>query len=283
MEMRFSYTGSRRRVWTLQLVFVVSVLWAQGQPQVPDPSRIIQINLELYGWQRLQGPARHESWPTEAQLMRVDSRGRVLIGYTAHEDTGLATRGNPRLSFHILRFTPEGKQDLSLSLPTDNLPDNAVFLDANDHIFVVANEMLQMLAGDDQTPSQQRTWKPLTSCSRASEYCKITQSPTRSRLFAIRCLGPVQRKLCENPTATAYDTSSSEAKVIKDCVSGRGTATDRFRYLPGWDGVYFIRRYPLCHSDASQELPLGGLLGAILNDDLFVVHRLNKRKRWRWV
>jgi hypothetical protein len=219
--------------------------------------------------------------------MKVDSKGRVLIGYPAREGAELATRENPRLSFHVLRFTPEGKLDLSVSLPTDNLPDNAVFLDAQDHIFVVANEMLQMLTGDDQTPTQQRTWKPLTSCSWSSQYCQISQPPTRRKLFVIRCLGPVQRKFCEDPTTTAYDTSSFEPQVVNACVyraSSSGMLSDTFGYGSGWKSgavwpLYFTRRHPLCNPDAPQELPLDDLVCAVLNDDLFVVDRLNK-KRW---
>src|SRR6266536_2823623 len=76
---------------------------------------------------------------TEAKLMRVDSTGRVLVGYPAREGNELAIRGNPRLLFHILRFTSDGKLDLSVSLPTDNIPHNAIFLDAHDHLLVVAD------------------------------------------------------------------------------------------------------------------------------------------------
>lgn len=281
-------TQPKRCFWILQLVFALGVPCVQAQSRPANPPKITQIKLEQYGWQRLPPPARHEAWPTEAQLMRVDSKGRVVIGCPGREGTELATRGNPKLSFHVLRFTPEGKLDLSVSLPTDNLPDNAVFLDAQDRIFVVANQILQMLTGDDQTPTQQRTWKPLTSCSWSSQYCQISQPPSRRKLFVIRCLGPVQRKLCDDPVTTAYDTSSSEPQVIKACVyraSRSGMLSDTFGYGSGWKGgtdrpLYFTRRRPLCNPDAPQELPLDDLVCAVLNDDLFVVDRLDKKKRW---
>jgi hypothetical protein len=209
--------------------------------------------------------------------MKVDSKGRVVVGYTARQDTELATRGNPRLSFHILRFTPEGNLNLSVSLPTDNLPDNAVFLDAQDHILVVANETLQMLTGDDQTPTQQRTWKPLTSCSWSSQSCRIVQSPTRRRLFVITCLGPNSK--CTEPASTAYDTSLPEPQVAKTCVWRGGGTTDKFGYRWGWDRGYFTRRYPLCDSDRPEELPLHDPVGDVLSDDLFVAAGV-KKKRW---
>lgn len=212
--------------------------------------------------------------------MRVDSRGRVLIGYPAHESEELAPRGEPKLLFHVLRVTRAGKLDFSISLPTDNLADNSLFLDAQDHIYAVANEKLQMLTGDDQIPAEQRTWKPLTSCS-SSQYCQIGQSPSRRKLFVIKCLGPVQRKLCEDPATTAYDTSSSEPQIINACSPGRGSTTDKFRYLSSSHGTeYFTRRYELCNSDPPQDLPLAEPVCAVLNDDLFVIDRYNKKNRW---
>jgi len=267
---------SKRGVCVLQLVFALAVPCARAQSQTPNP-KAVEIKLEQYGWQRLPSPARHEAWPTEANLFRVDSKGRVLIGYAARESRDLATRGNPILSFHILRFTPEGKLDLSVSLPTDNLPHNAVFLDAEDHIFVVANEMLQMLMDNDQTPTQQRTWKALTPCSWSAQNCQIIQSPTRQKLFVMRCLGPNPN--CEKPSSTAYDTSSSEPQVAESCAWRGGRATDRFGYVSGWDREYSTRRYPLCEPDLPKELPLEDPVCAVLTDNLFVTTRVNN-KRW---
>ena len=225
----------------------------------------------------LPTPAQREAWPTVKLLMRVDSKGHVLVGYTAREDAELATRGSPRLSFHILRFTPDGKLDLSVWLPTDNLPDNAIFLDAQDHILVVANETLQMLTGDDQTPTQQRTWKPLTSCSWSSQRCRIVQSPTHRKLFVIRCVGPNPN--CNEPVSTAYDTSLPEPQVLRTCVWRGGGTTDKFGYLWGWDRGYFTRRYPLCDLDRPEELPLHDRVSDVLSDDLFFAAGV-KKKRW---
>ncbi|HKV77343.1 MAG TPA: hypothetical protein VJP02_04345 [Candidatus Sulfotelmatobacter sp.] len=202
--------------------------------------------------------------------MKLDSKGRVLIGYPTREGTALATPGNPRIRFHIIRFTPEGKLDLSVALPTDSFSDNAVYLDAQDHVLAVANETLQMLTGDDQTPMQQRTWKPLTPCSWSLQYCRIVQSPTRRSLFVMKCLGPVQSKLCEQPALTIYNTSLSEPQLVRACTGGVENTTDRFFYWFGWDRGYFTRRYSFCESDRPQELPLGDSVSAVLNDHLFV-------------
>jgi hypothetical protein len=106
---------------------------------------VIQIKLEQFGWQRLPLPAQREEKPKEENLMRVDSQGRVSIGYPAREGVDLATGGNPKLLFQVLRFTSEGKLDLSVSVPTDSFSDNAVLVDAHDHVLVVADEMLQLL------------------------------------------------------------------------------------------------------------------------------------------
>jgi hypothetical protein len=144
------------------LVLASADVVAQSRP--PTLPKATNVDLRQYGWRRLPPPVRHEAWPTEAQLMRVDSKGRVVIGYPAREGNDLAMRGNPKLLFHILRFTREGKLDLSASLPTDSFAHNAVLLDALDDIFAVANGMLQVLAGDDQKPGERRTWKELTSC-----------------------------------------------------------------------------------------------------------------------
>jgi hypothetical protein len=268
---------SRGCIAVLQLAFALAVLCVRVQSQAANPPKMIQIKLEQYGWQRLPPPVRHEAWPTEARLMSVDSKGRVLIGYPAREDTDLATRGNPRLSFRIIRFTPEGKLDLSVSLPTNNLPYNAVFLDAQDHILAVANEMLQILTGDDQTPTQQHIWKTLTECSWSSQQCVIEQSPTRRSLFVTKCLGSDAN--CEKRAFTLYDSSLSEPQVAKTCNRRGGRTTDKFGYLSGWDGGYFTRRYPLCDLERPEELPLDDPVCAVLNDDLFVTAGM-KKKRW---
>jgi hypothetical protein len=265
---------SRPSVWVLQLVFALVVPCALGQPPVTDAAKVILIDLQRYGWERLPPPIRHEAWPTEARLMNVDSQGRVVIGYPVRGE-GLATRESSRLKLRIIRFTPEGKLDLATSLTTDSLSNNEVWLDAQDHILAIANQSLQMLAGY-QASTQASTWRVLTSCSWFSESCRIVRSPTRRKMFVIRCLDP--KPNCPEPASTAYDTSSSEPQELKSCAWRRGSITDVFGYLWGWDRGYFFRRYSLCDpASPESKLPVGEPVSAALSDDLFVTAGVKKR------
>ena len=263
---------------TLQPVLIVLCLCPYSRSQTTNPSETVQINLEQYGWQRLPPPRRHEGWPTVANLMKVDSKGRVVIGYPAREEEGLARREDPKVLFHVLRFTPDGKLDLTFVLPTSSVSDNAVYLDAEDNIFAVADDKLQLLIGDSQVSTSRWRWKPLISCSWSSEFCQISQTVTRRKLYVSRCLGPVQRKLCEDPVTVTYDTSSPEPEVISRCLRPHAGQTDTFGYSSGSRGMdYFTLRHLSCSSDSEQELGVHDPVSAVLNDDRFVVNRLKKR------
>jgi hypothetical protein len=257
-----SATRPKRRIWVLQLIFALAAPCVQAQPQATSPPKNVQIKLEEYGWQRLPPPTRHEAWPTEADLLRLDSKGRVLIGYPVREREELATRGNPTLALHVIRFTPEGKLDLSISLPTNSWSNNALYLDAEDHILVRANEALQMLTVDDQTPTQQRTWKVLAPCPSGMHglQCRVGQPRTRRTLTVARCLSPdpVFPAHCFEFAETVFDTSSSEPQVVKTCTDGQK------------GGCYPRQELP--------ELPLDVHVSAVLNDDLFVITA--HKKRW---
>lgn len=91
------------------------------------------VKLGNFGWQPL--PKTHEWVGTNSRLVSVDHQGRVLVGFTTRESLGLATREHPGLSFHILRFTSEGREDLSLVLPTDNWFNNGLYLGSEDRIY----------------------------------------------------------------------------------------------------------------------------------------------------
>ncbi len=277
----------RSAILALMLVFLITCV--QGQSKLSEAPNVIQIKLERYGWQRLPPPVRHEAWPTVKRLMTVDSKGRTLVGYTERQSGELATRGTPERLFHILRFTPAGELDLSVSLPTNTVSNNAVFVDSQDHILAVANEMLQILTGDERTPAPKRVWKPLTSCSWDSQRCQINQTPTRRKLFVTRCLGQVQGKVCDNPAIAAYDTSSFEPVAADDCnyrFGRSGMLSDTFVYGSQWTGganwpLYTTHRRSLCRSDFQQELPLDDIGCAVLNDDLYGVDRLGKKNKWQ--
>jgi hypothetical protein len=289
---RTCYSQIRQCLRGLQLILAFTALCGQAQSQLVNQTKTVQVNLEQYGWQRLPLPESNRSTASVEMRMQVDSKGRTLIGYTAGLGTDHAADGSPKFAFHLLRFTPDGKQDLSISLPTDNSNRDAVFLDASDHIFVVANSTLQMLTGDDQTPAEQRTWKKLMPCGFAPG-CEANMSTTRRTLFVSKCVD--SSHYCLEPFFTIYDTSSSELHVTATCVSHTWKLglppTDLYRYengyFHGYDRGYYSRRHALCGSDNLQELPLGvsyslqkypyGISFSVLNDDLFVTHRHGKR------
>jgi hypothetical protein len=128
-------TALRRSVaWSLLAVTVCASIYVRAQSQ---GAKLSTFDLRSYGWQPL--PKRHSGqggeWPgISSPQLSTDHKGRVLVGFTAHENYGLATRERPGLSFHLLRFTPEGKIDLSLVLPTKDYFTNGFYLGANDQI-----------------------------------------------------------------------------------------------------------------------------------------------------
>jgi hypothetical protein len=66
--------------------------------------------------------------PVNGPLVAIDHKGRILIGFAAHDNAGLATREHPGLSFHILRFSPGGKLDRTLLVPTKEYYGNGLYL-----------------------------------------------------------------------------------------------------------------------------------------------------------
>jgi hypothetical protein len=99
-----------------------------------------------------------------SHLISIDHNNRVLVGFSARENYSLATREHPGLSFHILRFTPAGKIDLSLVLPTRDNFTNGLYLGANDQILARANDVLQVLPAATKTDGEDVTWQPLAPC-----------------------------------------------------------------------------------------------------------------------
>src|SRR5579863_7909208 len=127
------------RLWTL-----IAILACTGQAVLGQSTRVtpVVVNLRSYGW---KPPDRHEDRPSIA----VDHDGRVLVGYTLRERAGLVTRSQPSLNFHIVRFSTDGKADLSLSLPTNAGGRTGIYLSDADQIIVRANDSLQILQALD--------------------------------------------------------------------------------------------------------------------------------------
>lgn len=230
-----------------------------------EAAKVVKLNLVDYGWQPLPPRSAGEWQGTTGQLLTIDHKGRVLIGYIVRETEQLAKRGKPTLSFRIVRIKPDGKADLSFALPTNNWFSVGVYLDASDHILARANATLQVLSGGDQTPREQRTWTPIATCTMN---CDISQSPSRHTLIVQNPVSP------DHFTYTVLDTSSSDPQVIRTCSAMAFYAqriTDKFAYWPGSYGMeYWTRRYPLCDEDHPEELPLDQAVDIALNDELLV-------------
>jgi hypothetical protein len=236
---------------------------------------VTRFKLGDYGWQRL-----HEEQPDEwvgkrSRLLSIDHRGRVLVGFTAREDPTLARREHSGLSFHILRFTPEGKVDLSLFLPTDNWFTNGLYLGADDHLYARANNALQFLAEAPGASNTQAVWKTIISCSLN---CWINQSPSRRTLIVSESQG------AGHYAYVVLDVSSSIPQVAQTCpwiASDAWRITDKFAYQ-STDGISIdARRWPLCDQEHNKELPLDMQRGVInpLSDEAFLLIGTGKESR----
>jgi hypothetical protein len=259
----------------LLFLCVCSVSYAQTQV-----AKVTKIKLEDYGWQSLPQKQRGEWRGTSSQLVSIDHRGRVLVGFTVRENYDLATREHPGLSFHVLRFTSEGKVDLSLVLPANNLFTNGFYLGSNDQIFARANDILHWTSEEDATRKEPADWRPLVPCPKN---CHISQSPSRRTLI----VNTYSKEMWEREydrgtrTITLLDASSSPPRVVQDCPHSGGIITDKFSYQSSDNIQTDARRWPLCHQEHGTELPLdmrGGIVYA-LNDEALLLLGTGKELR----
>lgn len=241
--------------YTVLLFGACLSVYAQSQPV-----KVVKFNLENYGWQPLPRMQHSERPGTPSRLVWVDHKARVLVGFTARENTGLATRERPELSLHILRFTSEGKVDLSLALPTKDYFANGLYVGPNDQIFARANESLQMLIEENQD-SQTLAWKVLASCS---INCWIHESPSRRTLIISESRDGLGHSTIWHTADSSYaiiDLSLPAPLVLQTCSQMALYAekiTDKFAYWPSYDRDDNLTvRFPFCDVDHPQELPLG--------------------------
>jgi hypothetical protein len=246
--------------------------------------KISTLDLKNYGWQPLpktQSGQRGERPGTRSQLVGIDHKGRVLVGFTARENYDLATREHPGLSFHIVRFTSEGRVDLSFALPTKDYFTNGFYLGSNDQIFARANDVLQVTSeqGEEhETRETDANWRPLASCP---SDCYISHSFSRRTLILRTSAKPFS---FEDLTYTILDTSSFPPRIVQTCsrmASYGEKITDKFEYWDGSEGrERFTRRFPFCDVDHAQEMSWTGGGGFFsLSDDAFLLLGSGKDSR----
>lgn len=244
-------------------------------------AKIVKFKLEGYGWQPLpqRQPGQHGEHPgTPSHLISIDHDNRVLVGFSARENYNLASREHPGLSFHILRFTPEGKLDLSVVLPTKDYFTNGLYLGANDQILARANDILQVSLAAIKIADEDVAWRPLAPCP---SDCYVGFSFSRRTIILRTSEKPFN---FDNLTYTVLDTSSSSPSVVETCSRMAFYAekvTDKFAYWPnyGRDDNRTVR-FPFCDVNSFQELPWtdgGGFFP--LNDDAFLLLSSDKDRR----
>src|SRR5437660_4848081 len=173
------YRGLRQfGIWT-----IVAIVLCAGQPVAAQSAtvKITVLSLGDYGWEPPDPIHPHEIDTVGRRSIAVDHHGRVLVGFTVRERSGLVTRSQPALSFHIVRFSPDGKTDLSLSLPTNAWRSNSIYLSDTDQIIARANDSVQLLQSDsDAANAGKSSWQPVAPCGLR---CRIAQSPSRRTLL----------------------------------------------------------------------------------------------------
>lgn len=264
--MRFSL---QRSVTWLLLAIVLSEGWGYVRAQYRT-TRANKFELKNYGWQPLPSVQRGERLGPPSPLISIDHKDRVLVGFTVRESYSLAKREHPGLSFRVLRFTSEGKVDLTAELPTQDNFNNGLYLGANDQAIARANDTLQMLLENEQSRKDTQDWQPLAPCP---WYCSVHQSPSRRTLILRTPDQPYPDT--SNSTYTILDTGSSLPRVTQTCSNMAFLGhiiTDKFAYWTGAEGhEHFARRYRFCDVVHPEELPLGwGTLYA-LGDDAFLL------------
>lgn len=174
-------TRSILGVWSqAALAFVLCGWLVEAGQNGIQVLQVTQIKLEAFGWkQPVINPMELDSLPS--QTVTIDSKGRVAVNFTLRaQGQELTTRAKPGLESHVIRFTPDGKPDLSLALPTNNWNGNGVYLDDQDRIIARANDSLLMVSPDGQSGHDQTKQTILAPCGRR---CEVFQSLSRRTLY----------------------------------------------------------------------------------------------------
>jgi hypothetical protein len=261
------YPGVRKsNAWILLAI----IAWTArlGSAQSPTDSASV-LKLRTYGWKP------PEPRGIDSPSIAIDHEDRVVVGFTVRERNGLATRNQPSLSFHIVRFSPDGKADLSLSLPTNAAGRTGIYLSDTDQIVARANDSLQLLQVDEAAP-QKAVWQMLAP--RAAR-CTVKQSLTRHTfLLDSEDADPPLTlvNLSPQPELRRCGMAHRYIKSSEDEIQNIPQITDKFAYFHGQDfdsGHFtdFLYRWPLCDYEHRIEMPLR-IRGRwiVLNDNIFV-------------
>jgi hypothetical protein len=253
------------------LLTVVAILAgiAFGQTSQPAVSTAFTLDLRTYGWQ----PAGGRQHSVDKPSIVVDHERRVVVGFTIQARSGLVTRNQPSLDFRVMRFSPDGKVDLSLSLATHEKGRNAVYLSDTDQIIVRANDSLQVL--------QEGTWKTLCPQS-----CRVSQSPSRRTLVLYtKTADPPLTIVHFSPQLALRGCGKRDQFIQSSDDSFQNYAqsiTDKFVYFHGWDAEsgYFTYRWPLCDYEDRVQIALHvGSRLSVLNDDTFAAYPYSKQRK----
>jgi hypothetical protein len=274
---RWSIDSAMRKDYVIVALLLMVILTAPCQQLLGQfqPPNVTRMHLEKFGWQPVPKPQRGSESPgSRSKLISIDHNGRVLVGFTTRENYTLATREQPGLSFHILRFTPEGKDDVSLVLPTKTYFTNGFYLGQNDQIIARANDALQVMSEGGDARERGAAWRSLMPCSMN---CWISQSPSQRTIIVSESKDSFGRSSVwhtNDSTYTILDTSS-EIHILRTCTKMAfygEKITDRFAYWFGTEGSeHFARRFPICDVDHPEELSLGQVgITFPLSDDAFL-------------
>jgi hypothetical protein len=229
------------------------------------------INLRDYGWELPEPLQPREVDTVSRRSIVIDHKGQILIGFPVRERIGLVTRDHPALSFHVIRFTPDGKVNLSLSLPTNGWRNNSVYLSDTDQIIVRADDRLQLLQSGSKADNI--SWTLISPCALR---CRIIQSPSRRTLLLYTW--------DVDPPLTVLDLS--QFPTVRRCEKppppySIQSITDKFAYYAGQNRQleFFTYRWPLCDYGHHVELPIHiWSRYTVLNDEFLVANTDEKTK-----
>ena len=236
------------------------------------------LNLRGCGWEAPDPIHPGEIDPAARRSIVIDHERRVLVGFVIRERSGLVTRDRPALTFRIVRFSPDGRSDLSLSLPTNGWRTNSVYLSATDQIIARANDTLQWLEPDaDPTHAAKDFWRVIAPCGLR---CRVTQSPSRRTLLLdtwdvdppLTLIDTAQLAAARGCARGGYPINSITDQLAYSTLQSRADVYDYFSHKTPVAGAH-IYRWPLCDYEHRVAMPwrIQGRY-TVLNDELFIAN-----------